>query len=208
LILLGIFVGFFGNTLVNAVIMVVITSFFSLVISYGLFSIVEALNLKTPDWALWVLLAASVVIAGAIGFLLMRKRSYGIAILCGWGGALLGLIITGMFQVGNTYVFYTIVILTTIVCAFAGLKFEKFAIMLITSFIGAYGTVRGISLYAGGFPSETSIHSQIKSGVINWDSFPKTLYAYAAGIVVLTIICMYFQWNHGKKKQQGERYKF
>jgi hypothetical protein len=36
---------------------------------------------------------------------------------------------------------------------------EKF-IILITSFLGSYRFVRGVSLFAGGFPNETEVYAK------------------------------------------------
>jgi len=51
---------------------------------------------------------------------------------------------------------------------------------LITSFIGTYLFVRGISLFVGGFPPEYLIYEMIKSGVGITQSF----YYYLGGIIL------------------------
>lgn len=199
LILAGIFVGFFGNTLVNAVIMLV-GSIAAAVILVGLiFTVITKTSLKISDGVRWGILGVAGLISIAIGYLLMRLRKYGIALLCAWGGVMLGLILSTTFMVENKGAYYAIIVGSGLILLLFGLKFEVIAIKMVTSFLGAYGVVRGISLYAGGFPNEATIADEIKSGVITADTFPKSFYGYGAGIIVLTIICFYFQSTHGKK---------
>jgi len=65
--------------------------------------------------------------------------------------------------------------------------------MTLTGIIGSYMIVRGISLYAGGFPDEMNLQEEIKQGAITWDSFPKTFYAYLAGVAVCALVGIVFQ---------------
>ena len=69
--------------------------------------------------------------------------------------------------------------------------------------MGAYAIIRGISLYAGGFPNESELHQQIESGAIDWSTFNKAFYGYLAGIVVLTVLSFYFQVKH-----RTDRYEY
>jgi len=73
--------------------------------------------------------------------------------------------------------------------------------MFITSFAGSYFIIRGISLYAGGFPNEVDLSNDISSGGVDWNSFNKAFYGYLAGIVVLTGLSFYFQVKHDVDKQ-------
>jgi len=66
--------------------------------------------------------------------------------------------------------------------------------MIATAFFGSYACIRGISLYAGGFPNERSIHKIIAEGHITKDDFSKTFYIYIGAIILLFIISLIFQW--------------
>ena len=48
--------------------------------------------------------------------------------------------------------------------AFLSFKFYDFIVIFGTSFIGAFGIIRGIAFIAGAYPSEWEIVSSIKSG--------------------------------------------
>lgn len=80
---------------------------------------------------------------------------------------------------------------------------EKITIMFVTAFVGSYFVIRGISLYAGGFPNEIDLTEDVANGEIDWKSFGKAFYGYLAGIVILSGLSFYFQIKHdtsGDKK--------
>mmetsp|Transcript_11018 Transcript_11018/g.18414 ORF Transcript_11018/g.18414 Transcript_11018/m.18414 type:complete len:215 (-) Transcript_11018:193-837(-) len=157
----GIVIGFFGNKFVSAVIGLVTAVMVFLLVSLATFQILQSANVETEDTVNWVILIVIGLIGVAVGYFVAKARKYGIALLSAWGGAMLGLIITSVLFVENKYAYYAIIIGSAIVLAMIAFKFEKITIMSITSFIGSYGIIRGISLYVGGFPSETSLHQQI-----------------------------------------------
>lgn len=147
---------------------------------------------------MWSVLAGCIVIALAIGYLLVKARKIGVAIMAGWGGATLGFILTTTFVIESTATYWGIIAGCAIVCAFFAFQTEKLVIMLATAHIGAYLCIRGISMYVGGFPNESTLLAQLQSGVISWATFPKTFYAYFAGIILLTSISFWYQRKHNK----------
>jgi hypothetical protein len=203
LIVLGLFLAFFGNKFVNAVIYIMATlaAFFA---GSMLFFQLFMKNVE-KQWIQWVIIGLIFVGANLIGMVLVKTRKYGIAVLAGFGGAMLGLIITTTFVVGSSTAWYGIVIGTAAVMACLAFYIEAQIIMLVTSFAGSYFVIRGISLYAGGFPSETELQKEITAGAINWTTFDKTFYGYLAGIAVLTVLTFYFQIkNNTEKKTYGK----
>lgn len=96
-----------------------------------------------------------------VGAALVKFRKWGIACLAAWGGIMLGLLITSTFVVGTNASYWAIVMGSCFGSAFLVLIAEKKIVMLITSFTGSYAFIRGISLYAGGFPNETELHKMI-----------------------------------------------
>ena len=151
---------------------------------------------------MWVTLGVCVVAGVGIGFLLVKSRKTGVAILAAWGGVTLGFILSATFVIENIYAEWGIIIGCAVVCAFFAFKSEKLVIMCATAHIGAYLTIRGISMYAGGFPNEASLHSELKSGALTWETFPKTFYAYFAGIIVLSGISFWYQRKHNKSEHK------
>jgi hypothetical protein len=53
--------------------------------------------------------------------------------------------------------------------------------------------MRGISIYAGGFPGELEIIDLIKSG--KYTSMPGTFYAYMAGFLLLSSLFVVWQYK-------------
>ena len=60
-----------------------------------------------------------------------------------------------MFIMKNVYMYYGIIVASALIFFLIAYKIEKFVVILITSFLGSYAFIRGISMYAGNFPDET-----------------------------------------------------
>ena len=192
LIVLGIFMCFFGNKFINVVLFLVV--FISITLVGGSLFFQYALFKVKAEWAKWLSLAGIVLFAALIAFLVVKKRKYGIGLVAAWGGVMLGFVITSLFVMSLPgWAFYLILILCGIAAFFIAIKIEKMVIIVTTSFMGAYALVRGVSLYAGGFPSEISLHEEIQSGVVDFTTFDKKFYIYMGAIVVLTVLGIFFQ---------------
>jgi len=96
-------------------------------------------------------------------------------------------------MVGNVIVYYLLVIVCGVIGFALTFKFESHVIIVSTAFMGSYGIIRGISMYAGGFPSEQELHALTSSGAMKWENFPKLFYLYLASIVVLFVGSAMFQ---------------
>ena len=191
---------FFGNKFVNVVIFLV-ASFALIIVGSGLF-INLALDTVDKEWVVWAAFVVIALVSFGVGLLLVKFRKYGIGLFAGWGGVMLGFVVTTTFAVKNQYAFYAIIIAAAIGMFFIAVKVEKTAVILLTAFIGAYAFVRGISLYAGGFPSETELHAELEAGVITWETMPKTYYAYLGGILLLFVVSTVYQVKHNKGKEE------
>ena len=201
LILVGIFLAFFGNKFVNAVIYLVAT--IAVTIIGGLIFFNLLMSKVKAQWAQWLIIAIIFVLANFVGFLLVKFRKYGVGALAGWGGVMLGLLITSATMIGSGAAYWGIVVGMGVAFAIMALLVEKKVIMFVTSFSGSYFLIRGISLYAGGFPNESELHTEIQSGAIDWETFDKAFYGYMAGIVVLTVLSLWYQVKHNVDKNPG-----
>ena len=105
---------------------------------------------------------------------------------------MLGFLVTTTFAVSNVYAYYAILVAGAVSIFFITYKIEEVVVIMLTSFIGSYALIRGISLYAGGFPSEASLQEELASHAITWEQMPKVFYGYLAGIVLLTIVTTWF----------------
>jgi hypothetical protein len=196
---LGLFFSFFGNKFVNIVIFLTGTAAI-LIIGASLFMNYALAKVSSQVW-LWVSFVVILLVAMGIGALLVKFRKYGIGLFAAWGGVMLGFLVTTTFAVMNVYAYWAIIVAAAIAMFFVAVKVEKTVIILLTAFIGSYAFIRGISLYAGHFPSETELHNELETGVITWKTMPKAYYGYLAGILVMTVLTTIFQVKSNKKRE-------
>jgi len=110
---------------------------------------------------MWVVLGVWAVVGLGVGFFIAKLRKVGIALIGTFGGVLLGFMITTTFVVGSTALTWVIVLGCGIAVGFLAFFVEKAVIIIVTSFVGSYGVIRGISMYAGGFPNEMQLKQEI-----------------------------------------------
>lgn len=202
LIVLGLFLGFFGNKFVNFVIYVMATLAFFIIVSNLFFNLfMEKVH---QQWVQWLFIVLIFLLANLIGYCFVRFRKQGISLLAGIGGCLIGVIIARSIQFGSKAAYFATVFGFGFVVALIAFVIEKQTIQFITSFAGSYLAIRGISLYAGGFPNEVDLSQGIHEGNVDWNGLNKAFYGYLAGIVVMTCLTFYFQVKHDTEKP--ERY--
>lgn len=209
LIIIGLGLAFWGNKAVNVVIFLVTTLVVFVILGSIFFKLF--MDKVKEDWAKWLSVAVIVAIGAGAGYMLAKYRKYGVGLLAGWGGVMIGFVITSSFAVGNQYAFYAILAVSAVVMFYLAVKLEETVIILVTSFIGAYATVRGVSLYVGGFPSETELHVEISSGAVDWETYDKKFYIYLGAILVMTCISALYQRRQAKNLNAslhgGKEYK-
>lgn len=104
-------------------------------------------ELSTFYW--WM--GGGAVVGIVVGWFLAHFVNVGAAILAGWGGFMVGIILNEAFlyKFEFVWIFWT----TNILCALiaAGLTFKLFDAMMIfsTAVLGSFALVRGVSCYAG-----------------------------------------------------------
>ena len=107
---------------------------------------------------MWVVMALCFIIGGIFGTVVMKNRNKGIGLLAGWGGVILGFMVTSSFIIDKAWLFYLILAGFAISAAGIAMLIEEKVITVATAFIGSYAVIRGISLFAGGFPNESTLH--------------------------------------------------
>jgi hypothetical protein len=106
----------------------------------------------------WVVVVLALLVGILMGYLCVRFRKLGIALLSCGGGVGIGFMITTTFLISNTYAYYCTIVACALALGMLAYCIEAGVIIGITSFLGSYSIVRGISLYAGGFPDEMLLH--------------------------------------------------
>jgi len=104
----------------------------------------------------------------------------------------------------------TIAVCAVVLMILSYMMFE-YIVIFSTSLIGAYSIVRGISLYAGGFPNEGVVISLIKNNETEQlnQLFTWRVYVYLAAILLTFIIGVLYQShsNNEKNKKTGDEDK-
>ena len=163
------------------------------------------------QWIIWIMLVIGIILGCTAGYFVFKHHEKVLVFLVGGlGGFLLGEFLFNLF--GNAIplnltlvniLFIVICIIVAIVIAF----FLKDAIIIgFTSFIGSYSLIRGISLFAGYFPSEFTVIDLKNKGedeqlenLLTW-----RVYVYLSFIVICTGLSIFLQIKIIKKFKSKE----
>lgn len=156
MIALGAVVAVFGKPLFKPTICLVGTMVALILLCLFIFSIFFDRN--TPSWAGWLVFSISLVVGAIIGLILAKLSRIGVAVLAGWGGFCLGMILYAAFLYkldGDKQILYWCFnIGLGITAGILSIFLFNHAIIISTAIVGSYAFIRGISFYAGGYPSE------------------------------------------------------
>jgi len=201
LILLGIFLAFFGNGFIS-VLFFIISTFATFCGTFWLiFWILDRANVVPSEIVQWVIFGICILLGCLVGYFFFKHRPLGLGLLAAGGGIALGFLLNLTFFVKEDWLYYLVIVGCAIVSGVLTYFLQEVVVIFVTSFVGSYAIIRGISLYAGGFPSEMELHDDIQAGTIDWEAFPKSFYAYLGGIVLLTIASSVYQWMRAKKNK-------
>jgi hypothetical protein len=211
MIALGLFEMLFGNYLIKpttyiicmtAVVVFVFIFLFQLIIPSG-----------ASDAVLWVVLVIGCVIGAIVAFFISKynKLIFGVVLgaLSGYFlGQMLYISFFSSIKTNPTLIKILTYAATIIVLILFAYLFINVIIIFSTSFIGAYAFVRGISFFAGGFPSEATVIDYIErkeyealKELLTWK-----VYVYLSAIVVCFIIGLIVQFKlNAEKKRQEEQ---
>jgi len=177
--------------------------FISMLFFYSVF-----FHSNTKAYVGWIVLGCSTLVGILVGFLLAKFSKVGVAILAGWGGVALFLILwSSFFYFMNSQVAFWI-LLVAFALIFAGLSFVLYdhALIISTALVGSYAFVRGISFYAGRYPNEFTIINMIESGLIT--HIDPVFYGYLAGILVFCVVGIAVQYKMRSKEHDKERHPY
>jgi Domain of unknown function (DUF4203) len=209
LIVAGIYLGILGKKQFKVSVCMIGGIAFALLSSLFLFTVFLDRNSSTASG--WIIMGVSAFLSIFVGLTLAYFFRVGAAVAAGWGGVVLGLILYNSFvyKIDNSKKIAFWIFIVSMGLIFGGLAFCIFwhIIVVATSLAGAYAVVRGISLYAGGFPGELEIVDLIKSG--KFTGMPGSFYGYMAGFIVLTIVFSVIQFkffgSHPENEKPGQK---
>ena len=206
IILAGLYLGLLGKKQFKLSICMIGGIAFALVSSLFFFTIF--LDRTSTVAVGWIIIGICGFLSIFVGLALAHFSKIGASIAAGWGGVTLGLILYNTFvykiDTNGQVVFWIFIVLMGGI--FATLAFFIFwpVIILATSFAGAYAVMRGISLYAGGFPGELEIIDLIKSE--KFDGMPGSFYGYMAGFLVLSVLFAVWQFKRFGTSSETDKF--
>jgi len=122
-----------------------------------------------------------------LGFILMKMLRIGAALIGAIVGTVLALIFYNLAfkSLDSQILLNSLIVVFAIVVATLAYHYYDNIVLFCTSLIGAYSVIRGISLFAGYFPSEYSLYSSIFNGEslsIEWE-----FYLYVLSFIILIV---------------------
>lgn len=109
-------------------------------------------------------------LAGLAGFFISKIQRLGIALVGAVAGFFIGfLLYTFVFSLWLKHValLVSLCALFAIVLGLLAYKYDRYLIIYLTGFIGSYAFIRGISMFAGGFPNEILLIQQLQNNVFD-----------------------------------------
>lgn len=124
-------------------------------------------NANTKSYVGWIVLVISAILGTILGLLLARVTKLGVAVLSAWGGICLGLILYSAFlyKFESQVVFWLFIVALAVIFGALSFVIYDHIIIISTTMIGSYAFVRGISLYAGGYPNEFTVAQMLQQGL-------------------------------------------
>ena len=200
LIIVGLFEAILGKKLLKPTAFI-LSCGISIVIIF-VFFMQYLLPSGTAYWVIWVVLVIATCIGIPLGYFVAKYDDKFVTILAGsLGGYVLGEFLYNLF--GNRInlkpilVNILFIIICIVVLVVLSLFLKKLIIISCTSLIGAYAFIRGISILAGGFPSESSIIDLINAGEAGQikEVLDYKVYLYLVSIVIMTGGSIYIQYK-------------
>ena len=203
-IIFGIYNTFFGGRMFKATIVLFgIVSTVGLVF-FCLYFIFEVNN-KMPEWLSWVAFLNSCCVGAVIGYFMTKIIKIGVCIIGCWTGVIFAILLDSLiFNLFNSaIILYILIVIFVMICGFLAYRYYEYVLIFSTAILGSYFFIRGISLLAGGFPSEMDLLEQIKNGTLV--EIPWTFYLYFAFIFLLSIIGIFIQVSRPAKVSKKEK---
>jgi len=165
------------------------------------------------EWIIWVMFAVGIILGCTAGYFTFKYHDKVMALLTGGiSGFFIGQFLYNLFgnqiplEVNGVVINIIFVVISIGVMIAIAIFFKKFIVIFATSFIGAYCFIRGISLFAGGFPDEIKVMDlrgedeteQLKK-LLTWK-----VYVYLAAMVVTTALAIYAQYKFTKKETDDD----
>ena len=165
------------------------------------------------EWIIWVMFAVGIILGCTAGYFTFKYHKKILSFLTGGvSGFFIGQFLYNLFgnriplDVNGIVINIVFVVISIGVMIAVAFFFNKFIIIFATSFIGACCFIRGISLFAGGFPDEIKImdlrgkgETEQLSDLLTWK-----VYVYLAAMVITTVLAVIAQYKFFKDKDEDD----
>lgn len=210
LIVFGAVVTFFGRQFFKYTLAVVggLVGFLGSMLLFSLMGLLNGLESSKASIALTVIMFLVALALGVLlGFVLFKTIRAGACVLGGVCGAFGGVTFYQLVLSSVDSFWLLLVLSITAAAAGAYLAYVAFdqALIITTGIIGAYGFVRGISLFAGHFPNEIKTFEQLANGAV--PQLPYQFYLYLAAIVILAVLGIVFQNKRKNESDADDEYQ-
>ena len=197
-IIFGIYNTFFGGRMFKITIVlfgIISTVTFVFFVLYFVFEVSQ----KMPEWLSWVIFLNSCCVGAVIGYFMTKIIKIGVCIIGCWTGVIFAILLDSLlFNLLSTAILlYILIVVFVLIWGFLAYRYYEYVLIFSTAILGSYFFIRGISLLAGGYPSEMDLLEQIKSGTLV--EVPWTFYLYFSFIVLLSIIGIFVQVKRSTK---------
>lgn len=182
-----------------------------LVTALSLFLFQFILPSGCADWIIWVILVIGIILGCTAGYFVFAYHEKFMTFLVGGiAGFLLGEFFFNLFgsliKANPTLINILFVLICLIACIVFAYFVKDIIIIIATSFIGSYTLIRGISLFAGHFPSEFTIMDLKAQGEDEQlkKLFTWRVYVYLVFIVIACALSIYVQILIKKHTKESE----
>lgn len=197
----GIELCFFGRKLFKFSVLLVTSN---IIVSGLLFLFYETILYEDYDlWIGWTSVICSVMIGLVSGSFMMKLDRVGCGVVAGWSGFVFGLVLNeACFDFFNHEILFWFlnIFLALLNCILSYFYYDHVFINS-TAGSGAFLIVRGVSLYAGGYPNMFTLVEELDAG--NLDDFSDWFYVYLAFMVLVAVLGSIIQYKINKPNEKG-----
>jgi hypothetical protein len=210
LIIVGIFLAFFGTKLLAITVFIIITAIVTTLIFIIMFQLIIPKN--NSNVIIWVVLGISLVIGIVLGWLVNKYKQTLFGITLGsYMGYLLGILLLNVglnrIELNPTVVYWVTIVICIIIGALLAYFLFKHIVIFSTSFIGGYTLIKGVNLYLKGLPDEGYIMDIIKNGETELlkEVLTPVVYGYLAGWLVTFILGVIVQYRINRENKDEDK---
>lgn len=118
------------------------------------YGVIATANTNPKSFFIW--LGLGVVLGIVAGYLLMKYKEFGGAMLGGWGGAIVGVMVgeAFLYMLGFSWMVYAVTIGGAAGGAYLATTHYEPIVLGATAILGSFMIIRGVSCYAGGYMNE------------------------------------------------------